>query len=220
MSSMSGRRSVGHSKWGHEMSKHKREKGRLPPFVPLLKGTLDAPAWKAMSMGARMLYVALKRRYNRNNHNNGRLFISQRDASAEMGTHHNQVARWFRELQHFGFIVQTSAGALGVDGKGKAPHWRLTELDYMTDLATRDFDRWNGEPFKDRKTESRAGKSARGVPESQHTNVPESQHTNGNKCAGKSAHTAATGVMESQRILRPPLHATKPALTAEPRWKR
>ena len=35
------------------MSKAK-DKGRLPPFVPLLVGTLDAPAWKALSHGAKI----------------------------------------------------------------------------------------------------------------------------------------------------------------------
>ena len=40
----------------------KRDKGRLPPFAPLLISTIDAPAWKAMSHGAKWLYVALRRR--------------------------------------------------------------------------------------------------------------------------------------------------------------
>jgi hypothetical protein len=44
---------------------------------------------------------------------------------------HNEIARWFRELQFYGFIVMTKGGSLGVEGKGKAPHWRLTELGYM-----------------------------------------------------------------------------------------
>src|SRR5262249_52779835 len=127
----------------------RKDKGRLGPFVPLIKETLDAPAWRAMSHGARSLYIALKRRYNSNNPNNGRLFISQRIASREIGSSTNQVARWFRELQHFGFIVMTEAGCLGVDGKGKAPHWRLTELGYMNDPPTRDFIRWDGSSFQD-----------------------------------------------------------------------
>jgi hypothetical protein len=36
------------------MSKSK-DKGRLSPFVPLLISTLDSPAWKALSHGARSL---------------------------------------------------------------------------------------------------------------------------------------------------------------------
>ena len=168
----------------------KKDKQRLPPFVPLLISTLDAPAWRALSHGARVLYVALRRRYSPNLHNNGRLFLSQRDASREIGSHHNEVARWFRELQHFGFIVRTTAGSLGLDGKGKAPHWRLTELGQMREPPTRDFDRWDGQPYRDRKIESRAGKPARGVPEMEHTPVPEMEHTKTAKRAGNGAHTA------------------------------
>jgi protein ImuB len=37
------------------------------------------------------------------------------------------------EIQHYGFGVITSGACLGVDGKGKAPHWRLTEVGYMAD---------------------------------------------------------------------------------------
>jgi hypothetical protein len=130
------------------MSK-KNDKGRLPPFVPLLKETLATPAWRAMSHGARSLYVALRARYGVAIHNNGRLYLSQRTACREIGSGFNEVTRWFRELQHFGFIVQTSGGCLGVDGKGKAPHWRLTELGYMRDPPTRDFLKWDGQPFKE-----------------------------------------------------------------------
>jgi hypothetical protein len=128
----------------------KQDKGRLGPFVALLKETLASPAWRAMSHGARSLYVAVKARYSSTLHNNGRLFLSQRVASREIGSSFNEVARWFRELQHFGFLVQTKAGSLGLNGKGTAPHWRLTECGYMNDLPTRDFMRWNGTPFQDK----------------------------------------------------------------------
>jgi hypothetical protein len=127
------------------MSK-RREKGRLPPFVPLLKATLQSDAWRAMSHGARSLYVALKGRYNSNLGNAA--YLSTRVAAKELGSHRDQIARWYRELEHFGFIVMTSAGSLGVEGKGKAPHWRLTELGYLGNSPTRDFLRWNGAPFK------------------------------------------------------------------------
>jgi hypothetical protein len=40
-----------------------------------------------------------------------------------------------------------SAGHLGVEGKGKAPHWRLTELGYMAQPPTREFLRWDGVAF-------------------------------------------------------------------------
>jgi prophage regulatory protein len=53
------------------MSRSRRkEHNRLPPFVPLLKDTLAAPAWRAMSHGARSLYVALPNRARRVMHQN------------------------------------------------------------------------------------------------------------------------------------------------------
>jgi hypothetical protein len=138
------------------MSKAK-DKGRLAPFVPVDLEVLRSPAWRATSMGARWLYVHLKRRWSHKQKNNGRLFMSQRDAQEEMGAaDRDSISRWFRELQHYGFIVMTGAGCLGVDGKGKAPHWRLTELEtpggrngdtWM--LATKDFNRWDGTKFQD-----------------------------------------------------------------------
>jgi hypothetical protein len=42
------------------MSTH-RKKGRLPPFVPLIRTTLASPAWKQLSFGARCLSVVLHR---------------------------------------------------------------------------------------------------------------------------------------------------------------
>jgi hypothetical protein len=172
----------------------RRDKGRLPPFVPLLIDTLDTSAWRAMSHGAKVLYIALRRRYSPNNHNNGRIFLPQRAAAKELNSKHTQIARWFRELQHYGFIVMQTAGCLGADGHGKAPHWRLTELGYMRDPPTRDFAKWDGRAFKDKikprpkkrpalaivvplqNSEPRARKAARGVPEKRHTTVPEKEH--------------------------------------------
>ena len=75
------------------------------------------------------------------------------------------------------FIDVTAPGFLGVEGKGKAPHWRLTELPYMGEPATRDFERWDGGKFVDQKTDSRAGNGARGVREMAHTSVREKPPT-------------------------------------------
>ena len=125
-----------------------------------------------------MLYIALKRRYSPNTHNNGRLFLSQRTAAKELGSHHNQIARWFRELRHFGFIVMQTPGFLGVEGKGQAPRWRLTELGYMKELPTREYANWSGAPFVDQ-VKPRAGKSARGVRENRHGTVQENRSPDG-----------------------------------------
>ena len=129
----------------------RRGKGRLPPFVPLLKDTIKTEAWKALSHGARSLYAVLKGRYNINLQN--AVWVSTRDAEEELGQHSTRpnVMRWFRELQHYGFIVMVSPAHHGVNGHGKAPHWRLTEEWYLGKAPTRDFLSWDGAPFTEKR---------------------------------------------------------------------
>src|SRR5262249_33526188 len=113
---------------GSGMSKQRRRKGHLPPFVPLIRTTLASPAWKQLSFGARCLYVVLRSFLRVDSLNNGKVFRSYRDAAADLGTKSTRsVQRWFRELEYYGFIVKTTGACLGVDGDGIAAHWRLTE---------------------------------------------------------------------------------------------
>ena len=81
----------------------RRERGRSPPFVMLLKETLDTPAWRAMSHGARSLYVAIKRRYSERLLNNGHVHVSLREAAKELNSHRDQCARWFRRASTLRF---------------------------------------------------------------------------------------------------------------------
>jgi hypothetical protein len=133
------------------MSSKKSKGERLPQFVPLFHETMKSPAYRALSFGARALFTALRMRCVRNN---GHVYLSQRDAAEELGhTSRNDIANWFRELQHYGFIVQTEGASLGVDGKGKAPHWRITDMTTRNasgglDLATKEFLRWDGVLFE------------------------------------------------------------------------
>ena len=133
--------------------KSRKDKGRIEgPFVPMLIDTMASPAWKAMSPYGRVVYVALRSRYGHKIRNNGRIYLSARDGAEETGFDLKTVARCLRELAHYGFIVMTERGCLGVEGKGKAPHWRLTELGYMHEPPTKDFLKWNGERFHERKS--------------------------------------------------------------------
>jgi hypothetical protein len=127
---------------------HDKIKGQ---FFPMFHETLESPAYKQLSFGARALLAALRKRCVKNN---GHVYLSFREAGKELGhKRRNDIANWYRELQHYGFIVQTEAASLGVDGKGKATHWRLTELptrkgnnEFMSE--TKDFLRWDGTVFK------------------------------------------------------------------------
>lgn len=118
-------------------------------FVMVSHSVLESKAWRTMSTGARCLYFELKRFYRSDLKNNGKIFLSQRDAAEKTGRTTKQITRWFRELQHFSFIVETQPSQLGSDGIGRAPRWRLTEVGYMKDPPTRDYLRWDGKRFKE-----------------------------------------------------------------------
>jgi hypothetical protein len=138
-----------------------REKPVIVPYIEHVPP--DSAAWRAMSPSARVLYIALKTRYSINLRNNGRIYLSVRNAAKETGLNKDTIARAFRELARYGFIVQTKGGCLGVEGKGKAPHWRLTELGYMADPPTKDFLRWSGTKVRDAKNKSPSEKSGHAV---------------------------------------------------------
>jgi len=147
-----------------------KPKRHLPPFVPVPKEAIRSLAWRAMSHGARSLFLALMGRYSNNFDNNGRLFLSTRQAAKEIGSGLEEIRSWFRELQHYGFIVMMEPGHLGTQGKGRAPSWRITVLSCKNEPATMDFLKWNGTKFQrrrrsSRKTESRVAFQTRGESE-------------------------------------------------------
>jgi hypothetical protein len=105
--------------------KHNEDKIR-GRFTPMMHETAKSPAFKQLSFGARALFVALKMRCVKNN---GRVYLSLRDAGEELDhKNRNNLANWYRELEHYGFILKTEAASLGVNGRGKAAHWRITDM--------------------------------------------------------------------------------------------
>jgi hypothetical protein len=128
----------------------KRRRGKLPPFVPLIKATCATPAWRAMTYGAREVYRTLRGQMANDASNNGKFYRSERDIAKEIGCNSNDsVSRWLQELEYYGFIEKTGDGFLGSDGRGIAARHRLTECATPDGkAATRDFDKWNGNPFK------------------------------------------------------------------------
>src|SRR5262249_18221030 len=184
------------------MSSKKRKKGHLPPFVPVIRTTMALPVWKQLSFGARCLYVVLRSYLRADNLNNGKVYRSYRDAANDLGTKSlRSVQRWFRELEHYGFVVQTTGACLGVDGDGVAAHWRITECASFdakgNQIApTRDFERWDGTLFDDPdKTESRIPKG--------NTPLPKGIHTDGSKPDRKRSKRYPKGNIDSAPSMLP-----------------
>jgi hypothetical protein len=154
----------------------KKDKGRLPPFVPLQLEMMDCQAWRMMSHGAKYLYLALKRRAS---YAGNRAYLSYRLARQELRAGPQKIKEWFAELQHYGFIELARHGCLGVDGRGKAPHWRLTEKGQAGsagELPSKAFLRWDGvlfdpKPYR-RATPWDSGKLQKQNPVSHVANTP------------------------------------------------
>ena len=129
------------------MATKQRRKNRLPPFIPLIKATMATPAWRAMSPGARLYNIEMRGRLRNDYANNGKVFLSCRTAAKALGVTPGSIVRYAAENEHYGFLRKTSEGFLGADGRGVAAHYRFTEFPHGTHPATRDFEKWNGEPF-------------------------------------------------------------------------
>lgn len=94
-----------------------------------------------MKPAPRALYIELKRRFN--GHNNGKIYLSHRDAALALNVHRNTVAPMFRELERRGFICLSVAPHLGPSGIGQASVWALEELATQDGkLAGKAFMRW------------------------------------------------------------------------------
>jgi hypothetical protein len=125
----------------------KRKRKSMGPFAAVPLAILDAPAWRAMSPIARLLWIALRRKLRNDGLNNGKIYLSCRDAAEEIGGNKDTIARRYADLEHYGFLRKTAEGFLGVYGRGIAPHYRFTDLAHGTQPATRDYGKWDGELF-------------------------------------------------------------------------
>jgi hypothetical protein len=169
----------------------KRNRKSLGPFVALPKAIMAAPAWRAMSFGARLLWLETRGWLRNDRLNNGKQHLSCRDAAKAIGADKSAVARWFAENEHYGFLRKTAEGFLGSDGRGIAAKYRFTDLAHGTHPPTRDYEEWDGELFtytpragRPQKTESR--------PENPDTVSGKCGHTEGLKrvlrMSGKCGH--------------------------------
>ena len=137
-----------------EDNKRAHKKGSLPKdqqFVQLINAFRQAPAWLALSFGARCLYVEMKALCN--GYNNGRIACSVRHAASLIGCADSTAAKYFRELQDMGFIVEMQRGYLSAEGHGQASLWRLTELGFVginNGRPTKNYLQWQPKKTKPR----------------------------------------------------------------------
>jgi hypothetical protein len=103
--------------------KGKKGGGRFVHLPEYLQAT---EAWATLKPGPRALYIELKRRFN--GKNNGRIFLSYRDAAAAINVHYNTIGPYFAELEKRGLIAMTRGPCLGPSGVGQASLWALQEL--------------------------------------------------------------------------------------------
>ena len=106
-------------------------------FVMLPLSVLNELRRLRVSCGARAIHVELISRYK--GANNGRIYLPHREAADLLDVTRNTVAKYFTELERAGFIVQTKAAQLGVEGKGRAAQWRLTHLPHNARPPTADY---------------------------------------------------------------------------------
>ena len=125
----------------------KRIRKNKGPYVAVPKVILNAPGWRTMTCGARLLWIDLRGWLRNDGLNNGQVHRSCRGAAKSIGVTTQSIVRWFAELEHYGFLRKTSDGFLGNDGRGVAAKYRFTDLPYNTRLPTRDYEKWDGEIF-------------------------------------------------------------------------
>ena len=111
------------------MGRDKRNEKRSEHFTKMIRNTMEAPAWAALSTTAQAIYPFLKlewkgARYN----NNGKIRLSVRQAAERIGIGVNTAAHGFHDLQAKGFIVVAGRACLGISGMARSASYELTEL--------------------------------------------------------------------------------------------
>ena len=123
------------------MKKENSKPDRL--FVKMYLDAVDSPAWLEMSLGARALFLELKKHYHRKRQ--GTVFLSIRQAEEKLGCSKSSVIRFFAELAHYGFVEKVREAKYGEGGR--APHYRLTDEAYLGKQPSKEYTFWDGVPY-------------------------------------------------------------------------
>jgi hypothetical protein len=107
--------------------------------VRLYRWMMRSNAWQSLSLAARCLLVEMYDLYDGTN--NGRLFMSARDAGRRLGVGKTKGWRALHELRDKGFIRPHHEGYFQVKVR-HATTWVLSEFEFAGQVATKDFMRW------------------------------------------------------------------------------
>jgi hypothetical protein len=108
-----------------------------------------------LSVGARALFMELQGEYFTDFE--GYVFLSARDGAKRLRASKENVCAWFKELEHYGFIVKVRDAHLAGMGEGESAHYRLTDRYYHAQTPTRDFEKWDGVIFEPQKRTDKRG---------------------------------------------------------------
>ncbi len=112
------------------MGRDPKNERREAHYTKLVRNVMQTDAWRALSPVAQALYPWLRLEWHGpKNNNNGRIWLSVRQAADRMGVSRNTAARAFHDLQAKGFLVLSEAACLGLYGSAKASTFELTEIE-------------------------------------------------------------------------------------------
>ncbi|WP_017998289.1 hypothetical protein [Paracoccus sp. N5] len=136
------------------MGRDRKAEKRGEHFAPMIRTTMDTPAWRALSSAAQALYPWLRLEWHGPKfNNNGRLQFSVRQAALAMGVTKDTANKAFIDLQRKGFVVVTQEARLGVGGAARSSSYELTEVALVGETEGRKLYRqWeDGKDFAVRK---------------------------------------------------------------------
>lgn len=120
------------------MGRDRKNERRGEHFAPMIRTTMDTPAWRALSSTAQALYPWLKLEWHGPKfNNNGKLQFSVRQAAQAMGVTKDTANKGFLDLQRKGFVVVTQEARLGVGGAARCSSYELTEIALVGQIEGR-----------------------------------------------------------------------------------
>lgn len=113
-----------------------RSKNPNGHYIQVFEYTVYSKAYTSLSCGARALLIELMLLYK--GYNNGKIFLSARDAAARLGCTPTTACKYFAELRKTKFIKTTLKGSFNLKIR-HATCYTLTCFKIGNTAATKDF---------------------------------------------------------------------------------